>query len=142
MTFVLNMSPEFNWGMAIEDWLEGSPKRVVDLLNGNGEIPRSGRDCLADIAAGKVKKKRGPKSLAGSPNESLNSAYQRYSVGKVYAACLAQAKAEGRQPGGTPTERALAQCADRTGLTVDVISHIVTPRKAVNSRKFAAVPAE
>lgn len=119
------------WTNAIDRWKSGDASRLEAKMRGAEPVPEAARAFLADLIAGKAKKKRGRKVASPSIAEATFAFMGEYEIQKHFLLTLASAQINGdRQALGTPTERALARCAEKFGLTEDQVSKIVFPRKA------------
>lgn len=120
------------WALAIAHWIEGEPKFLEMKLLGADPLPPQARAFIVEALAGRVKRKRGRKPRYPPVSELAGKYLEAIEVNQVFqfALLLEQVK---KNDVGTPTERALARCAERFGKTEDQISKIVFPRfKAAN----------
>lgn len=126
------------WRLAIREWTDdGTAGRMQELLQADGPIPAFARAWLADVVAGNVKRKPGRKRTASRPL-SAKAAYDQFAKEQAIRdafrqACehesqaRAQCRAQGGLPprDGTPSDKALAHCAQRFGMSVGNIKRVV-----------------
>lgn len=117
------------WWSAINQWTQSNPAALAELLNSQRPIPTDVRKWLAEAMAGKVKKKRGPRSTIDS-KESMRRFFAEWKVRESFPILLTYCQNfQGGDGVGTPKERALAMAAAKFGMTEDQISLIVYPRR-------------
>jgi hypothetical protein len=110
------------WWSAMYRWeQEGNTASVFRLLRGTQPIPPFARLWLADVLAGKVKRKRGPR-YGGSKNAlgTVASAALHYVLAHEYAEELARMQTLNaiKPMHGTPSEIAIEKVATRHGISV------------------------
>jgi hypothetical protein len=116
------------WTRAIAQWKHGNPSRLEAKMRSGEPVPDGARPFLADVVAGKAKKIRGRK-VVHKPLSELDF-FTEYGIREHFKWALVSEQLREDPDPGTPTERALARCAEKFGKSEDQISKIVFPRKA------------
>lgn len=118
------------WTNAIARWKYGDTTKLEEKMRGPEPVPESARPFLADLIAGKAKKKRGRKISYPPLSVLAPKLMKEYEIRIFFNEALISERAKKNAQIGTPTERAFARCAEKFGMTEDQISKVVFPRKA------------
>ena len=117
------------WLRAIEAWELSEPQILVELVAGEGQIPRHARAWLAQLAAGSVRKRPGRRREKLTGAQAVRKALAHWDIEARFWRVLLAEQCGEQQQHGTPKERALARCAEEFGMTEDAVSQIVYPRR-------------
>ena len=138
MTSRLRLTTEQRWAVIRDAWERGDFDRMRRLLShAEAGLPEGAANWLAEVLSGEAKRPRGRRPV--DPGKQLATDFgremeirQEYRIRLLAYQWLADDDA---MRGDTPKDRVLATLADRYGLTVDAVSHMVHPRRKVKARK-------
>lgn len=118
------------WARAIAHWKNGNTSQLEKRMRSGAPVPDGARPFLADLIAGKAKKKRGRPVVYPSLLKVAIKSVMDSQIRDAFKLAFWAEQASEDHETETPTERALARCAEKFDKSVDQISKIVFPRKA------------
>lgn len=127
--FILRADPVARWETLISEWRNSRPERMEAALRRGGEIPPNGLAFLADLVAGKEKRRKGRPTKKESLADVMNQALTNAEYEKQLLVAQFKKKFKLNLRGQKPKEMAIEATANRRNSKPGTVDHIVFKRR-------------